>query len=60
MDQGCKPRFRADCEKQRLECNTPKTGARIETLITRAYATPENIRKRLVDIYQLGRGAENK
>jgi tripartite-type tricarboxylate transporter receptor subunit TctC len=52
--------FRADCEKQRLECNNPKTGAEIETLITQAYATPEDIRKRLIDIYQLGLGAENK
>ena len=52
--------FRADCEKQRLECNNPKTEAQIETLITQAYATPEDIRKRLIDIYQLGLGAENK
>src|SRR4029077_6833890 len=52
--------FRADCEKQRLECNNPKTGAEIEALITQAYATPEDIRKRLIDIYQLGLGAENK
>jgi len=52
--------FRADCEKQRLECSNPKTGAQIETLITQAYATPEEIRKRLIDIYQLGSGAENK
>ena len=60
MDQGCNPQFRADCRKQRLECNTPKTGARIETLITQACATPEDIRKRLIDIYQLGPGAEHK
>jgi hypothetical protein len=37
-----------------------RPGAQIETLITRTYATPENIRKPLIDIYQLGRGAENK
>jgi hypothetical protein len=29
-------------------------------LITQAYATPEDIRKRLIDIYQLGPGAEHK
>ncbi|HMF22630.1 MAG TPA: hypothetical protein VKG24_10965 [Pseudolabrys sp.] len=60
MDRKSKPQFRADCEKQRLECNNPKTGAQIETLIPQAYATPEDIRKRLIDIYQLGSGAENK
>jgi tripartite-type tricarboxylate transporter receptor subunit TctC len=54
------PQFRADCEKQRIECNDPKTGAQIETLIKQAYATPEDIRKRLIDIYQPGSGAESK
>ena len=60
MDRGRKLQFGADCEKQRRECNNPKTGAPIETLITHAYATPEDIRKRLIDIYQLGPSAENK
>jgi hypothetical protein len=60
MDRRSKPQLRADCGKQRLECNNPKTGAQIETLITQAYATPEDIRERLIDIYQLGLGAENK
>jgi hypothetical protein len=54
MDRGRKPQFRADCEKQRLECNNPKTEAQIETLITQAYATPEDFCMRLIDIYQLG------
>ena len=54
MDRGRKSQFRADCEKQRLECNNPKTEAQIETLITQACATPEDIHKRLIDIYQLG------
>jgi tripartite-type tricarboxylate transporter receptor subunit TctC len=48
------PQFRADCEKQRLECNNPRTGEQIEALITQAYATPEDVRKRLIDIYQVG------
>ena len=60
INRGRKPHVRADCEKQRLEYNNPKTEAQIETLITQAYATPEDIRKRLIDIYQLGLGAENK
>jgi tripartite-type tricarboxylate transporter receptor subunit TctC len=52
--------FRADCEKQRLECNNPKTGEEIEALIKQAYATPEHIRKRLIDIYQVESSAEKK
>src|SRR6516165_2763400 len=54
------PQFRADCEKQRLECSNPKTGEEIEALIKQAYATPEAIRKRLIDIYQVGLSAEKK
>ena len=48
------PEFRADCDKQRLECNTPKSGQELEALITGAYGTPADIRKRLIDIYQVG------
>lgn len=48
------PAFLADCERQRLECTNAKTGAEIEVLISRAYATPADIRKRLIDIYQVG------
>jgi tripartite-type tricarboxylate transporter receptor subunit TctC len=54
------PQFRADCEKQRLECSNPKSGEEIEALIKQAYATPEAIRKRLIDIYQVGLSAEKK
>lgn len=50
------PRFQADCERQRLECSNAKTGVEIEGLINRAYATPPDIRKRLIDIYQVGVG----
>jgi hypothetical protein len=52
--------FRADCVQQRLECNDPKSGDEIAGLIRAAYATPEDIRKRLVDIYQSGQSAEEK
>jgi len=48
------PAFLADCERQRLECMNAKTGAEIDALINRAYATPADIRKRLIDIYQVG------
>ena len=54
------PQFRIDCETQRLECSNPRTGEQIETLIRRAYATPQDIRKRLIDIYQVGSGADQK
>ncbi len=54
------PQFRADCEKQRLECSNPRSGEQIENLITQAYATTENVRKRLIDIYQVGIGADKK
>ena len=54
------PAFRADCESQRLECSDPKSGDELARLIRQAYATPEDIRKRLVDIYQSGQSAEEK
>jgi tripartite-type tricarboxylate transporter receptor subunit TctC len=48
------PAFLADCEKQRLECGNAKTGSELEALLAHAYATPADIRKRLIDIYQVG------
>jgi tripartite-type tricarboxylate transporter receptor subunit TctC len=48
------PAFLADCEQQRLECSNAKTGAELDALINRAYGTPADIRKRLIDIYQVG------
>jgi tripartite-type tricarboxylate transporter receptor subunit TctC len=42
------PQFIADCDKQRLECADAKTGLELESLIKTAYATPEDIRKRLI------------
>jgi tripartite-type tricarboxylate transporter receptor subunit TctC len=52
------PGFLADCEKQRLECSNAKTGAELESLLSRAYGTPADIRKRLVEIYQVGAGGK--
>jgi tripartite-type tricarboxylate transporter receptor subunit TctC len=54
------PAFRADCEQQRLDCSDPKSGDEIAGLIRAAYGTPEDIRKRLIDIYQIGQGGEEK
>jgi tripartite-type tricarboxylate transporter receptor subunit TctC len=54
------PEFRADCERQRLECDNPKSGEQIASVIRQAYSTPEDIRARLVDIYQSGMNAEKR
>jgi tripartite-type tricarboxylate transporter receptor subunit TctC len=54
------PAFRADCQAQRLDCADPKSGEEIASLIRTAYGTPDDIRKRLIDIYQAGQGAEER
>ena len=54
------PAFRADCTQQRLECSDPKSGDEIASRIRATYGAPEDIRKRLIDIYQLGQSAEEK
>jgi tripartite-type tricarboxylate transporter receptor subunit TctC len=54
------PQFRGDCEKQRLECSDPRTSEQIEATIEQAYAAPDHIRKRLIDIYQVGLSGEKK
>jgi tripartite-type tricarboxylate transporter receptor subunit TctC len=50
------PAFLADCEKQRLECSDARNGSEIADLIAQAYAIPIAVKKRLIDIYQLGQG----
>ena len=50
------PAFLADCAKQRLECADPRSGEDVTALIARAYATPADVRKRLVGMYQTGTG----
>jgi tripartite-type tricarboxylate transporter receptor subunit TctC len=54
------PAFRADCLQQRLDCSDPKSGGEIASLIGTAYGTPPDIRKRLIDIYQSGQGADER
>jgi tripartite-type tricarboxylate transporter receptor subunit TctC len=54
------PRFRADCAEQLMECTDMKTGEQMADLIKRVYATPEPVRQRLVEIYQVGLGEEKK
>jgi tripartite-type tricarboxylate transporter receptor subunit TctC len=46
------PAFIADCAKQRLECDDPKSGEELSALITRAYSAPADVRRRLVEMYQ--------
>src|SRR5262249_43975925 len=54
------PAFLADCERQRLECVDHHSGAELEARIKEAYATPEDIRKRLVAIQQQGQAEDKK
>jgi tripartite-type tricarboxylate transporter receptor subunit TctC len=46
------PEYRADCEKQRLECDNPVSGDAIVQLIKRAYSAPEAVHQRLLEIYR--------
>lgn len=46
------PAFLADCAKQRLECDTPRSGEELTALVNRAYSAPTDVRKRLVGMYQ--------
>jgi tripartite-type tricarboxylate transporter receptor subunit TctC len=45
------PDYRADCARQKLECDSPSTGDEIAALIRKTYAAPEAVRKRIVAIY---------
>jgi hypothetical protein len=54
------PQFRDDCEQQRLECNDHRSSDQVDVMIKQAYAAPEPIRRRLIDIYQVGATAERK
>jgi tripartite-type tricarboxylate transporter receptor subunit TctC len=48
------PEFRADCEKQRLECFDVRTGPELERDIRQTYGAPDEIRKRLIAIQSGG------
>src|SRR5262249_53990506 len=48
------PAFLADCAKQRLECDTPRTGEELSGLVRQAYSAPAEVRKRLIGMYQVG------
>ena len=46
------PEYLAECDRQRLECSDPVTGAEISESIARTYSAPEPVRRRLLDIYR--------
>jgi hypothetical protein len=52
------PAFVAECQNQRLECSDAKSGQAVADLIAGAYAIPPAVKKRLIDIYQLGQGGK--
>jgi tripartite-type tricarboxylate transporter receptor subunit TctC len=52
------PAFLEDCVQQRLDCTAPKSGEELASLIRAAYAIPPDIRRRLIEIYQQGQGAQ--
>lgn len=47
--------FRADCEKQRLECDSPLGGEQMQALLQRLYGAPAPVVARLQRIYNAGR-----
>ena len=53
------PAYLADCEKQRLECDAPVTGEQMQSILKRAYDTPEPVLNRLRKIYEEGGGSAN-
>ena len=48
------PAYLADCEKQRLECDTPLTGEELSAILERTYSAPASVRERMLDIYNAG------
>lgn len=50
------PEYKAECDKQKLECEGPANGAEVARLIEKTYSTPDNVRKRMVAIYGSGGG----
>ncbi|MGE5537864.1 MAG: Bug family tripartite tricarboxylate transporter substrate binding protein [Gemmatimonas sp.] len=49
------PGYLADCEKQRLECDSPVTGDQLQDILAKAYATPKDVLDRLRNIYEAGK-----
>jgi tripartite-type tricarboxylate transporter receptor subunit TctC len=49
--------FLAECDKQRLECDTPVSGEEMQNILKRMYASPEPVVARLRVIYEGKEGA---
>lgn len=45
------PEFLAECKRLGLECGDVRTGQELLSLIKDVYATPPEVRKRLIDVY---------
>lgn len=43
--------YRAECGKQAIDCDSSLSGEAIETILKKSYASPEPVRKRLLEIY---------
>jgi len=49
------PAYLADCEKQRLECDSPLTGDQMQDILKQAYGAPKPVLDRLRSIYEAGK-----
>ena len=43
--------FRADCDRQKLDCSSPSSGDETAALIARTYGAPAKVKKHLLDLY---------
>jgi len=51
------PGFLAECDKQRLECDSPVSGEQMQEILRRVFASPAPVVARLRDIYEAKEGA---
>lgn len=51
------PKFLAECDKQRLECDSPMSGQQMQEILRRVFASPAPVVARLRDIYEAKEGA---
>ena len=50
--------FLADCDKQKLECDSPVSGQQMQDILKRMFASPKPVVERLRDIYEAKEGAK--
>lgn len=56
-DTYMNPAFLAECNKQRLECDSPVSGEQMQEILRRVFASPAPVVARLRDIYEAKEGA---